>query len=291
MLVSARDRTTTTYVVHAFFQTVPCDCYAGTCVPFVGSCVCVTRIVRSSFNAHCPGNVPCHDGGVVQHGIRLGLREPRLQRAKLSLPPLSSAFFVLGENADLDSEWACKCTGSRREPHVTGAPVQIIAPAWKSATKQRASAFNVCAWCRYTRGRFERTHGHVLSGHTGFSRCHTTHTTTPDATQHNNTTTRPQHHTEIERERETERDRERQRKKTGTEREEKTAEERQDKKNQKKTKQDKTGGKRDKTRMQEKMKEDRQDKTRQGCVKTTPQKTLFRSVNLYKEFAYRSKIE
>ena len=29
---------------------------------------------------------------------------------------------------------------------------------------------------------------------------------------------------------------------------------------------------------------------RRGC-KTTPQKTRFRSVNLYKEFAYRSKIE
>ena len=28
-----------------------------------------------------------------------------------------------------------------------------------------------------------------------------------------------------------------------------------------------------------------------GCVKTTPQKTRFRSVNLYKEFAYRSEIE
>ena len=27
-----------------------------------------------------------------------------------------------------------------------------------------------------------------------------------------------------------------------------------------------------------------------GCVKTTPQKTVFRSVNLYKEFAYRSKL-
>ena len=25
---------------------------------------------------------------------------------------------------------------------------------------------HMCAWCRYTRGRFERTHGHVLSGHT-----------------------------------------------------------------------------------------------------------------------------
>ena len=26
--------------------------------------------------------------------------------------------------------------------------------------------FNMCAWCRYTRGRIERTHGGVLSGHT-----------------------------------------------------------------------------------------------------------------------------
>ena len=27
------------------------------------------------------------------------------------------------------------------------------------------TCFNMCAWCRCTRGRFERTHGHVLSGH------------------------------------------------------------------------------------------------------------------------------
>ena len=27
--------------------------------------------------------------------------------------------------------------------------------------------FNMCTWCRYTRGRFERTHGDFLNGHTG----------------------------------------------------------------------------------------------------------------------------
>ena len=27
--------------------------------------------------------------------------------------------------------------------------------------------FNMCAWCRYTRERFERTHGDVLNAHTG----------------------------------------------------------------------------------------------------------------------------
>ena len=108
---------------------------------------------------------------------------------------------------------------------------------------------HVCAWCRYTRGRFERTHGDVLSGHTGFfsvshTTHHTAHTTQHNTTQHNTTqhnttqhnttrhdTTRPQHHTETETE--TDRDRQRQRKKTGTEREEKTEEERQDKRREK----------------------------------------------------------
>ena len=70
---------------------------------------------------------------------------------------------------------------------------------------------HVCAWCRYTRGRFERTHGDVLSGH-GVSnlvtndtphRTHTQHTTT----QHNTTTTP---HGDRERQRETKTDRDRQ---------------------------------------------------------------------------------
>ena len=78
---------------------------------------------------------------------------------------------------------------------------------------------HVCAWCWHTRGRFERTHGDVLSGHTGFfSVSHTTH---QNATQHN-TTTRPQHHTETE----TETDRDRERTTGDREREEKTEEER-----------------------------------------------------------------
>ena len=49
--------------------------------------------------------------------------------------------------------------------------------------------FNMCAWCRYTRGRFERTHWHVLSGHTGFSACHTTPRT--DTTTTTTATTAP----------------------------------------------------------------------------------------------------
>ena len=98
------------------------------------------------------------------------------------------------------------------------------------APAPRAHVFqHVRAWCRYTRRRFERTHGDVLSGHTEFrSVSHTnthintqhTHTHTPhhNTTQHN--TSRPQHHTEKERDR----DRQRQRMKTGTGRGEKTEE-------------------------------------------------------------------
>ena len=83
------------------------------------------------------------------------------------------------------------------------------------------TCFNMCAWCRYTRGRFGRTHKDVLSGHTGFFSAarphHTphTHTTTQDTTQddtpQHTTATRPQQHTETEtcRDRERERDRER----------------------------------------------------------------------------------
>ena len=62
---------------------------------------------------------------------------------------------------------------------------------------------HACAWCRYTRGRFERTHGDVLNGHKGVSACHTlthTHINTHNTTQHN--TLRPQHHTTTERDRE-----------------------------------------------------------------------------------------
>ena len=52
VLVSARDATTTTNVVHTFFQPVLCDCYAGTCNAFNGSCVFVKR--SSTFQLQCP---------------------------------------------------------------------------------------------------------------------------------------------------------------------------------------------------------------------------------------------
>ena len=99
----------------------------------------------------------------------------------------------------------------------------------------RAHMFqHVCAWCRYTRGRVERTHGDVLSGHTEFRsvshinthniNTHTlTHTLT-HTTQHITTTTP---HGE----------RQRQRQKTETKREEKTEEQRQDKRREDKRRQ------------------------------------------------------
>ena len=117
----------------------------------------------------------------------------------------------------------------------------------------RAHMFqHVCAWCRYTRRRYDRTHGDVLSGHTEFrSVSHTnthTHTNThntQNTTQHNTTqhnTTQhntTQHITTTTPHGERDRDRQRQRKKTGTGRGEKTEEKRKDKRGEYKRRQDK----------------------------------------------------
>ena len=89
--------------------------------------------------------------------------------------------------------------------------------------------FNMCAWCRYTRGRFESTHGGF------FSACQAAPHTTPHKTHTHHTNHAHQHATTHGN-----RDRDRQRKKTGTEREEKTEEERQDKRREDKRRQDKT---------------------------------------------------
>ena len=109
--------------------------------------------------------------------------------------------------------------------------------------------YHMCAWCRYTRGRFERTHRHVLRGCTGF------HGATPHTPQHN-TTRRPPHG-----------DREKQR-----QREKRRRQKRQEKRRQNKTRQDKNAreDQRREIRRQEKreerrgkMKEKRRDKMKQ----------------------------
>ena len=86
---------------------------------------------------------------------------------------------------------------------------------------------HVCACCRYTRRRFERTHGDVLSGHTGFHGAtqHTPHRT-PHRRHDHNTTRR-------QRQRQTETDRDREKREDGR------GETRQEKRRQKKTREDK----------------------------------------------------
>ena len=113
------------------------------------------------------------------------------------------------------------------------------------------------AWCRYTRGRFEWTHG-VFN---------VPHNTRQVKTRQHNTTRRPQHHTEIEIEIERDRDRDREtgrqrdgeteRMKTGTE---KRRRKRRDKRRQNKTRQDKT--RQDKNAREDARGKTRQDKTR-----------------------------
>ena len=91
---------------------------------------------------------------------------------------------------------------------------------------------HVCAWCWYTRGRIERTHGDVWSGHTGFSACHTPHTpqhkTQHTTTHHNNTTTTPHENRDRDRQRQRERDRERRRRQRREEKREERREKREE---------------------------------------------------------------
>ena len=85
---------------------------------------------------------------------------------------------------------------------------------------------HVRAWCRYTRGRFERTHGDVLNVHAeAFLNVHTGDTT-------HNTDRETQRQRQTETETETDRNRERQRE---TERQRKRDQTRQDKKREDET--------------------------------------------------------
>ena len=133
------------------------------------------------------------------------------------------------------------------------------------------TCFNMRAWCRYTRGRIECTHGAVLNLHTGFSaffqraathtkthtHTHQTHTTatnnttttTTHATQHNtaHNTTRRQRQRETEKE---DRDRERQRKRDKT---------RQDKTRQDKREKIKDNRREDREKRREKTRREREE--------------------------------
>ena len=107
----------------------------------------------------------------------------------------------------------------------------------------RHHAQHMCAWCRYTRRRFEPTHG-------GFSACqaapHHTHNTTQHTTQHTHHST-PQHRTphgdrdrERQRQRQTETERDRERRQKHRERQRKRDKTRQEKKREDKTRKEKT---------------------------------------------------
>ena len=97
----------------------------------------------------------------------------------------------------------------------------------------RAHMFqHVCAWCRYKRGRFERTHGDVLSGHTEFFQCATPHHHTTATTPHNNTRRQRETETDRDRGRRQKEDRDRERIEDGR------GETRQEKRRQKKRRQD-----------------------------------------------------
>ena len=81
---------------------------------------------------------------------------------------------------------------------------------------------HMCAWSPFSWGRFERTHGDVLDGRTGFFSV--SHTTPHHKTQHNTTQHNMTHHRTPQQHDHNTTRRQRERKKTETEREEKTEE-------------------------------------------------------------------
>ena len=73
--------------------------------------------------------------------------------------------------------------------------------------------YHMCAWCRYTRGRFECTHGgfFCVPSRATHHTTHTQHNTTHNTTHNIHTTPHGDRETQRQRQTETERDRERQR--------------------------------------------------------------------------------
>ena len=153
VLVSARDVTTTTFVVHTSFEPVPCDCYAGTCNAFDSSCVCdaewcvpvampiVLEVCLPRQGKMCD---TASGWGCVCNETFGG---PGCNVRNCPRCPLHSLCLEKAQTSTLSGRASVRARG--REPDVTGAPVQIIAPAWGSSTKQRASANVTCN----TRGR------------------------------------------------------------------------------------------------------------------------------------------
>ena len=139
---------------------------------------------------------------------------------------------------------------------------------------------HVCAWCRYTRGRMERTHRDVLSGHRGFFSvshhtqytAHTPQHRTQHTTTHNNTPrhTAPRHttahHNNMTTTQHGDRDRERQRGKAEKERERREDErgETRQEKTDEKTRQDEREEKIKRSREDEREEEREEDTRREG---------------------------
>ena len=107
----------------------------------------------------------------------------------------------------------CNCSWSGRRVVDFVAVASVVA---YPRSIPNSSKDDMCAWCRHTRGRFERAHGDVLSGHMGFFSLYTTRTHTPRPQTHNTT----RNITRRQRQRETEQeDRQRERASKKTERE------------------------------------------------------------------------
>ena len=117
--------------------------------------MCVHEVVRSSFNAHCPGSVPCHDRGgcATRHPAGDVCATIRLvaQHSTCEVVPIVLCILCAWRDTDLDSEWTCKCTGSwtgarcDRYTLSTSGAVTVFDPASTSSLQNNRSSCSTSA--------------------------------------------------------------------------------------------------------------------------------------------------
>ena len=122
--------------------------------------VCVHEVVRSSFNAHCPGSVPCYDRGgcATRHPAGDVCATIRLvaRHATCEVVPIVLCILCAWRDTDLDSEWTCKRTGSwtgarcDRYTLSTSGAVTVFDPASTSSLqKQQEFLLNISTEARW----------------------------------------------------------------------------------------------------------------------------------------------
>eukprot|EP00928_Gymnodinium_smaydae_P026845 TRINITY_DN20952_c0_g4_i1.p1 TRINITY_DN20952_c0_g4~~TRINITY_DN20952_c0_g4_i1.p1 ORF type:complete len:2857 (-),score=361.22 TRINITY_DN20952_c0_g4_i1:92-8662(-) len=118
--VKARDRSTTTYYVKVFFQSLrsrcPSDCVDGECNEFTGACECFQGYFGSSCKTYCPGTPICNGRGSCSQALQGCSCNSTWGGSACNERVCPTCLFggtcVPGDQ-DAVSKWACSCLANR----------------------------------------------------------------------------------------------------------------------------------------------------------------------------------